>query len=325
MLVGDVSRGDGEGTDFGVAKTAGARHGAHDRADDPASEGFVGTPLYMAPEQLRGEEATPGWDLWAMAVMASEMLSGRHPFAELMARGAERDDRTRAVGATDGRKPEVWRPFFDRALAADPARRPASGQAFNGWIARGAVRCHGGRMNEDGGEPQRDGHFATTHWSSCSPPGDNGARGAGRRSLSCAGPTWYPLYAYVRRWGYSADDAQDLTQEFFARVLEKHYLRQADPARGRFRSFLLASLKHFLANERDRARAQKRGGGAAPLPFEFETAEGGTRANPPDDETPDRIFERRWALALLERVLGRLRDENYEAGKTFCSTACAIC
>ena len=119
----------------------------------------------------------------------------------------------------------------------------------------------------------------------------------------------------MRRWGYSADDAQDLTQEFFARVLEKHYIRQADPARGRFRSFLLASLKHFLSNERDRARAQKRGGGAAPLPFELETAEGRYTREPPDDETPDRIFERRWALALLERVLGRLRDENYAAGK----------
>jgi len=171
-------------------------------------------------------------------------------------------------------------------------------------------------MNEDGGEPQRDGHFATTHWSLVLAAGETTAPAAQDALAELCGTYWYPLYAYVRRWGYSADDAQDLTQEFFARVLEKHYLRQADPARGRFRSFLLASLKHFLANERDRARAQKRGGGAAPLPFEFETAEGRYTREPPDDETPDRIFERRWALALLERVLGRLRDENYEAGKT---------
>ncbi len=124
---------------------------------------------------------------------------------------------------------------------------------------------------------------------------------------------WYPLYVYVRRWGYDADQAQDLTQAFFARLLERHYLRAADPARGRFRSFLLASLKHFLANERDRAGAIKRGGRVTVVPLEIENAEGRYCLEPPDDETPEKIYERRWALTLLERTLARLSRE-FEAG-----------
>jgi RNA polymerase sigma-70 factor (ECF subfamily) len=126
---------------------------------------------------------------------------------------------------------------------------------------------------------------------------------------------WYPLYAYVRRWGYDADQAQDLTQEFFVRLLEKHYLRAADPTRGRFRSFLLASLKHFLSNERDRAGAVKRGGRTTVLPLEFENAEGRYSREPPDADTPETIYERRWALTLLERTLARLRREFDAAGK----------
>jgi RNA polymerase sigma-70 factor (ECF subfamily) len=119
----------------------------------------------------------------------------------------------------------------------------------------------------------------------------------------------------VRRWGYDADRAQDLTQEFFARLLEKHYLRDADPARGRFRSFLLASLKHFLSNERDRVSAVKRGGRVAIVPLEFENAEGRYSLEPPDTDTPERIYERRWALTLLGRTLTRLRAEFQKAGK----------
>jgi RNA polymerase sigma-70 factor (ECF subfamily) len=120
---------------------------------------------------------------------------------------------------------------------------------------------------------------------------------------------WYPLYAYVRRWGYDAEQAQDLTQEFFARLLEKGFLRDADPARGRFRSFLLASLKHFLSNERDRVNAVKRGGRAVLVPLEVETAEGRYSREPPDAETPETVYERRWATTLLDRALNRLRAE----------------
>lgn len=127
---------------------------------------------------------------------------------------------------------------------------------------------------------------------------------------------WYPLYAYVRRWGYNADQARDLTQEFFGRLLEAQAIGDADPSRGRFRSFLLASLKHFLANERDRSSALKRGGKTTLVALEQESAEGMYRQEPPDPETPDAIFQRRWALTLLERTLTRLRDECDESGKS---------
>jgi RNA polymerase sigma-70 factor (ECF subfamily) len=126
---------------------------------------------------------------------------------------------------------------------------------------------------------------------------------------------WQPLYAYVRGTGYSREEAEDLTQEFFARLLAHNSVARADPARGRFRSFLLVSLKHFLANEWDKARAQKRGGGARLIPLEFDTAE--TRCAQPvaPGDTPDRAFDRQWALALLEVVLGRLRREYRDAGR----------
>jgi RNA polymerase sigma factor (sigma-70 family) len=157
--------------------------------------------------------------------------------------------------------------------------------------------------------------FATTRWSVVLAAG-HASTGDSREALArLCESYWYPLYAYVRRWGYDADQAQDLTQEFFARLLEKHYLRAADPARGRFRSFLLGSLKHFLSNERDRAGAAKRGGRATVIPLEFETAEGRYSREPADAETPESVYERRWALILLERTLGRLRREFDNAGK----------
>jgi RNA polymerase sigma-70 factor (ECF subfamily) len=125
---------------------------------------------------------------------------------------------------------------------------------------------------------------------------------------------WYPLYAFLRSRHHSAEDAQDLTQAFFARLLEKGAIRQADPARGRFRSFLLVSLKHFVANERDRAIATKRGGGVPILSLEIDTAEGRFQMEPPSDETPERVFDRRWALALLDRVMSQLGAETSGRG-----------
>lgn len=122
---------------------------------------------------------------------------------------------------------------------------------------------------------------------------------------------WYPLYAYVRRRGYREEDARDRTQEFFARLLEKDYLRGADQERGRFRAFLLTAFKRFLSKERDKALAVKRGGGRRRLSLDVETAEGRYRLEPSHVETAERIYERRWALTLLERVLARLR-ERYE-------------
>lgn len=126
---------------------------------------------------------------------------------------------------------------------------------------------------------------------------------------------WYPLYAFLRSRGSSVEDAQDLTQAFFARVLEKHAIRQADPARGRFRSFLLASLKNFAANERDREIAKKRGGGVPVVSLEFESAEGRFQMEPASNETPEKIFDRRWALTLLDRVLSRLKAEMVPSGR----------
>ena len=127
---------------------------------------------------------------------------------------------------------------------------------------------------------------------------------------------WHPLYAYVRRRGYSAADAEDLTQEFFARLLEKDSLRTASRDRGRFRSFLLASIKHFLANEWDRANAKKRGGGAFHVSLQTAGAESLFEADLAQELTPEQLFERRWALTTIECVLARLESEFKRAGKS---------
>ena len=120
---------------------------------------------------------------------------------------------------------------------------------------------------------------------------------------------WYPLYAFLRSRGHHAEEAEDLTQAFFTRVLEKHALQHADPARGRFRSFLLKSLTHFAANEHDREVALKRGGGSPILALELQTAEGRFQLEPSTNETPERIFDRHWALTLLNRVIDTLTTE----------------
>src|SRR6185436_14960457 len=119
---------------------------------------------------------------------------------------------------------------------------------------------------------------------------------------------WYPLYAFVRRQGNGPHDAQDLTQAFFERLLEKNYLEAVDRAKGRFRSFLLAALKHFLANDWDRQRAQKRGGATCHIPIDTQSAEARYGLEPGHEQTPEKLFERRWALTLLDHVLARLRD-----------------
>jgi RNA polymerase sigma factor (sigma-70 family) len=126
---------------------------------------------------------------------------------------------------------------------------------------------------------------------------------------------WYPLYAYVRRRGFSPPDAEDMTQEFFARFLEHDWVANADPEKGRFRSFLLSAMNHFLANEWDKARAQKRGGGATLLPLEFNTAETRYSREPADSVTPEQQFERQWALTLLATVTNRLQAEYEQDGK----------
>lgn len=126
---------------------------------------------------------------------------------------------------------------------------------------------------------------------------------------------WYPLYAYVRHQGHSPEDAEDLTQAFFARFLAKNYLAGLNSNQGRFRAFLLASLKHFLANEWDRSQRQKRGGGATLLSLDYQGADTRYQIDPPDNLSPDKLYDRAWALTLLERVIARLRDENHTEGR----------
>src|ERR1700676_5583131 len=150
--------------------------------------------------------------------------------------------------------------------------------------------------------------FPTTRWTLVVAAGDPHRKESRAALVSLCENYWYPLYAYVRRRGHSADEAQDLTQEFFLRILDGRYLDRADPEKGRFRSFLLTSLKFFLADEMDRSRAQKRGG-AAVLPFEVSSGEERYQREPGHNETPERIFERRWAHSLLDKVVARLREE----------------
>jgi len=127
---------------------------------------------------------------------------------------------------------------------------------------------------------------------------------------------WYPLYAYIRRWGATADDAGDLTQAFLTSLLERRDFTGLSQERGRFRAFLLASLRHFLANDAARRRSQKRGGGAATVPLESDAAEHRYLVEPVDAETPERLYERRWALIVIDRVLLALRREAEAEGRT---------
>lgn len=162
--------------------------------------------------------------------------------------------------------------------------------------------------------PRRD-RFSTTQWSLVLAAGD--AQGQGSRealALLCE-RYWYPLYAYVRRRGYDPDEAQDLTQGFFAQFLEKGYFGRANKELGRFRSYLLSSLKHYLANEWDRQRAQKRGGDVHIFSIDLGQAEKTYSAQPVEWETPEQVYDRRWALSQLDRAVGRLAREMEEKGK----------
>jgi RNA polymerase sigma-70 factor (ECF subfamily) len=155
--------------------------------------------------------------------------------------------------------------------------------------------------------------FTTTHWSVVLAAGQSTDAQASEAVEQLCRTYWFPLYAYVRRRGYSPEDGQDLTQEFFARLLSTHALGSVHPVKGRFRSFLLASLNHFLANEWDKARALKRGAGQ-PL-ISLDMAETRYRMEPSESMSADRIFERQWALALLAQVAAHLRDDYHAAGK----------
>ena len=157
--------------------------------------------------------------------------------------------------------------------------------------------------------------FETTRWSLVVAAG-SGDSSAARTALATLCETyWYPLYAYVRRRGTSADDARDLTQGFFTSLLERKDFEHVRRERGRFRAFLLASLQHFLANDAARRRTQKRGGGIAFLPLAFDEAEGRYQVEPAESTTPETLYERRWALTVVDRVLSELRREWEATGR----------
>jgi RNA polymerase sigma factor (sigma-70 family) len=157
--------------------------------------------------------------------------------------------------------------------------------------------------------------FATTHWSLVLAAAQDRRPDAQAALATLCQTYWYPLYYYVRRRGHRPDEAQDLTQAFFAALLEKEYLRVADPERGRFRSFLLASLNHFLANEWDRARARKRGGGRRMISMDIADAERRCALDPADNLSAEKRFEQQWAITLLDRVLAELRRQFVHEGK----------
>ncbi len=167
----------------------------------------------------------------------------------------------------------------------------------------------------DGPGPRAAWRFASTHWSVVAAAGRKESPEAAAALAVLCQAYWYPLYAYARRRLARADDARDLTQEFFARLLEKDYLQAADARRGKFRSFLLTAFQHFLAKEHARSTAQKRGGHRRHLSLEFQDGEHRYRHEPDDPATPETLYERRWALTLLEQALARLRRELAASGK----------
>ena len=165
----------------------------------------------------------------------------------------------------------------------------------------------------DSGRNQTD-RFATTHWSLVRAAGERGDVESDRALESLCRAYWPPLYAYVRRRVNSIHEAQDLTQAFFERLLEKHYLAQATPERGRFRSYLITAFKHFLSREWDKAKAQKRGAGRAVFSLDF-VSQDSSWIEHSDEVTADRLYERQWAITLLNRVLNRLQREMERDGK----------
>ena len=163
--------------------------------------------------------------------------------------------------------------------------------------------------------PAFAGAFSTTHWSVIVAAGESKSLCADEALEKLCRVYWYPLYAYVRRRGHSEQDAEDLTQEFFAHLLQRRFLKNVGPHKGKFRSFLLAALNHFLSDEWDKARAEKRGGGQTFISLDEHHAEDLYLLEPDSSMTAERIFEQRWALALLAQALARLREEFAAAGK----------
>ncbi len=153
------------------------------------------------------------------------------------------------------------------------------------------------------------GQFRTTRWSVVQAAGRNDSPSAAEALSVLCESYWYPLYSYLRRRGTKAEEAADLTQGFFARLLDKHDLADADREKGRFRAFLLTALKHYVSNEADRERAEKRGGRQTILSLDVEAAEGRFAIEPADERTPEDEFSRNWAMITMERAMERVRED----------------
>ncbi len=159
------------------------------------------------------------------------------------------------------------------------------------------------------------GHFDTTHWSLVLAAGQRGTGESAAALERLCQSYWLPLYAYVRRRVSDVHDAQELTQAFFERLLEKNYLADADPQRGRFRAFLLTAFKHFLSKEWEKAKAQKRGGGRSPISLDFSTGDSQITLQPAGGLTAEQMYERQWVITLLSHVMQRLERELEKVGK----------
>jgi RNA polymerase sigma-70 factor (ECF subfamily) len=199
---------------------------------------------------------------------------------------------------------------FDFCRSLEFARQPASVRRHNSQ--HGSVRMKTGSSEVDPGGGER---FVTTHWSAVM-RGGGGDSAAAREALAELCQTyWYPLYCFIRRQGRTPHEAEDLTQGFFARLLEKNFVSDAHQARGKFRSFLLVALKGFLANEWDRQHAQKRGGFQTAVEMDQAMAEVRLDAELKQPLTPEKLFERQWALMMLERTMSQLREEYTVTGR----------
>lgn len=163
--------------------------------------------------------------------------------------------------------------------------------------------------------PNDTSRFATTHWSVVLAAGDSKSPEHEKALIRLCQAYWFPLYAYLRRQGYDRHQAEDWTQAFFVQILDKHRLSRVSPKPGKFRSFLLTALKNFVSDEHDRARAIKRGGTQKTLSLNFETAESQYTLEPTDELSPEKLFERAWALAVLEQTMDRLEAELTNTNK----------
>jgi RNA polymerase sigma-70 factor (ECF subfamily) len=157
--------------------------------------------------------------------------------------------------------------------------------------------------------------FATTRWSMVISAGRQSSPESNRALAALCETYWYPLYAYVRRRVVDVNEARDLTQAFFCELLEKNYVESADPERGKFRAWLITTFKHFLSKEWDKAKAQKRGGGLAPIPLDFAAADSNLSIEPSSGLTPEQFYDQQWAITLLGEIMDRLQAEFEQDGK----------